>query len=252
MERRSNRKTLKAIGGTNLVIGALTATLMVAACDDPLYDPQHCSQIPQENGSNQILAIGDSITAFWSKAHFNSCQAYSDYASKEINEHIQNVALGGAELSGSYTKCIPQQYDEAVAATGSYDVVILTGGANDLWNECSVAPHETCSVKCANKLDEIADEMETLVTDIVSDGSDVIIVGYFKTRNGGLAQYNECLEKFSAQSKGLAAKSPRVSFVQTADMVKTIDASNYYPLDEVHPSIKLAQKIGKRVADALR
>ena len=111
--------------------------------------------------------------------------------------------------------------------------------------------YETCSVKCGNKLLQIADEMETMVTDIVNDGSDVIIVGYFNMRNSLFSQYNGCLAPATARDKAIAAASPHVTFVNTADMVNPNDPSAYAP-DGVHPSIAMAQKIGQRVADALR
>lgn len=249
METGTYRRLFKAIGRANLVIGAATVMLMGAACD-PLYDPQHCRQVPRDTNSVRILAVGDSITAFWSREHANSCQAYSDYASEEIHEHIENHAIGGTELSGSSGKCIPVQYQEAAEASGSYDIVVLTAGGNDLRNECPLAEHETCSVKCRNKMLELADEMETLVTDIVHDGSDVVIVGYYPMRNESYGKYNECLAQISAEYEKLAAASPRVTFVKTADLVDTADESNY-AFDEVHPSIKLTKAIGKRVAAAI-
>jgi lysophospholipase L1-like esterase len=254
MKTGTREGLLKAIGNKGWIIGALSAGLLGTACgsmDDPLYDPTHCSQVPQEIHSDRILAIGDSVTAFWSEHHMNSCQAYSDYASKEINEHIQNSAIGGTELTGSYGKCVPQQYEDATAANGPYDVVILTAGANDLKNECPLAEHETCSVKCGNKLLEIADEMEALVTDIVNDGSDVVLVGYYNMKNSIYDKYNECLATSISAYKAIAASNPHVTFVHTEDMVNPNNASDY-AVDGVHPSIATAQKIGRRVAEALR
>jgi lysophospholipase L1-like esterase len=221
-----------------------------ALIDDPLYDPAHCGEVPQETKSDRILAIGDSITAFWSEHHMNSCQAYSDYASKEIDEHIENVALGGTELSGPNGKCIPKQYEDAVAANGPYDVVILTAGGNDLKNECPLAENEPCSVKCGAKLLELAQEMEDLVTDIVRDGSDVVIVGYYPTVNQVFSKYNQCLATAMTAYETLAASNPHVTFVRTADLVDPNDGTNYV-IDGVHPSIALEQKIGNRVANAI-
>jgi hypothetical protein len=98
---------------------------------------------------------------------------------------------------------------------------------------------------------EIREEMETLVTDIVRDGSDVIIVGYYQMRNTGVYQYNECLTTAMVYYKQLAASSPHVTFVSTADVADP-DVKSNYAWDEVHPSIELAQKIGKKVAYALK
>lgn len=248
MERR-NRKGLRGIRNKGMVVGALAATLMGTACD-PLFDSQHCRQVPSESRSRRILAVGDSITAFWSEHHTNSCQAYSDYASKEINEHIDNVAIGGTELSGPNGKCIPKQYEDAAAVNGPYDIVILTAGGNDLKRECPLAGNESCTVKCRDKLLELADEMETLVTDIVRDGSEVVIVGYYSMRNKEYAKYNECLRTLMSKYESLATASPHVSFVNTSDLVDPDDATNYL-IDGVHPSIQVTRKIGKKVADAI-
>jgi len=277
MKTGPHRKSLKAIKNTGLlpgsgaglsgknsvpgkrvVIGTLLSVLIWTGCWDPLFDADHCTKVPQEVHGYKILAIGDSITAYWSKnSPFECCQSYPDFASIEINEHIQNEAVSGTRLSGE-GPTIPQQYTNAKASNGAYDLVILTGGANDLHKECDLEEGQTCSVTCGEKLLEIADEMETLVTDIVRDGSDVVIVGYYQMNelalspgeNIGLAAYNECLATIIPMYQKIADSSPHVSLIETADLVDPHDAADYFA-DGLHPSIAAAQRIGHRLASVL-
>jgi len=220
-------------------------------------DTDHCDLMPQEIKGDGILAIGDSITGWYKN---ETCgQSYSDYASIEINEYIQNEAIGGTRLSGEiagFLPSIPRQYAKATAVNGPYDVVVLTGGGNDLMHdrkagkiECKITT-QTCTESCRNKIEEIVEEMETLVTEIVRDGSDVILVGYYSIKQSTeRSWYNECVSAINSGYQEIADSSPYISFVNTMDLVDPYDASDYAP-DGLHPSISLAKKIGERVADA--
>jgi len=215
-------------------------------------DVTHCSQVPQETRSHKILAVGDSFTAYYSQKVSGCCQSYTDYASIEIDEFIRNEAIGGARLSGGPSPDIPQQYANAKAEQGLYDVVILSGGGNDLMKECPVT-NLPCSTACADKKQEIANEMDALITQMVADGSHVVLVGGVLMSNfslsAGSAWYNECwLLDTSAQD--YADAHPNVSYVNARDLANPSNRADY-GLDGIHPSISLTQKIGRRLGDAI-
>ncbi len=221
-----------------------------SGCDP--CDVTHCGQVPQETRTHKILAVGDSFTAYYSNNVSGCCQSYTDYASIEIDEYIQNEAVGGARMSGGSYLPIPQQYANAKAANGTYDLVILSGGGNDLMQECPVAA-QPCSVACAGKKQEIAQETIALITQMVADGSHVMMVGGVLTSNFSLFPdtdyYNECwLLDTSAQD--YADSHPNVSYVNARDLADQNNPADY-AIDGLHPSISLTQKIGKRVGDAL-
>ena len=69
--------------------------------------------VPQEIKADSILAIGDSITAYFSKTCSGCCQSYSDYASIQIDEYVQNEAVSGTRLSGGIYEGL--QRDDCVA-----------------------------------------------------------------------------------------------------------------------------------------
>jgi lysophospholipase L1-like esterase len=171
----------------------------------------------------------------------------------EIDEYIQNEAIGGTHLGWGIPRIfpnIPDQYANARAANdGPYDVVVLTGGGNDLRAKCKLT-RRSCTESCADKMEEIVDEMETLVTEIVRDGSDVIMVGYYPFyQSKKITWYDECFSEMNSMYQEIADTSPHVSFVSTTDLANPDNPSDYAP-DGLHPSIALTKKIGRRVADA--
>jgi lysophospholipase L1-like esterase len=196
--------------------------------------------------------VGDSFTAYYSEKVSGCCQSYTDYASIEIDEFIQNEAIGGARLSGGPSPNIPQQYANAKTAEGPFDVVILSGGGNDLMKECAVT-NLPCSIACADKKQEIADEMDALITEMVADGSHVVLVGGVLISRFSLSTasdwYNECwILDTSAQD--YADAHTNVSYVNVRDLANPNNPADY-GVDGVHPSIDLTRKIGGRLGVAL-
>ena len=213
-------------------------------------DTSHCDLIPQEINDNGILAIGDSVTAWFNDFYTDCCQSYSDYASIEIGEYIQNEARSGTMLGWGipiFLPSIPYQYAKATAANGPYDVVVLTGGGNDL-RQC-LPTRQSCTERCGGKMEQVIKDMETLVARIVRDGSDVILVGYYPFYHSApVAWYNECVAEMDSRYQEIAESSSHVTFVSTTDLANPNDPSDYD--DGLHPSIALAKRIGERVADA--
>ena len=216
-------------------------------------DTTHCSLVPQETRTHKILAVGDSFTAYYSRQVSGCCQSYTDYASIEVDEFIRNEAVGGARLSGGPYLEIPQQYDNAKAEEGPFDVVILSGGGNDLTRECAVTT-QPCSIACADKKEEIADELDSLITRMVSDGSHVVMVGGVLMSNfppsSTNAWYNECWLQDPALAQAYADARPNVTYVNARDLANPNNRADY-GLDGIHPSINLTRKIGERLGESL-
>ena len=252
-----NRKKRPRIStGRWVLIGAMMSLPFLlgagySGCDR--CDPTHCSLVPQETLDHKILAVGDSFTAYYNEKVSGCCQSYTDYASIEIGEFIRNEAIGGARLSGGPSPDIPRQYDYAKADEGPFDVVILSGGGNDLMKECAVTG-ELCSIACADKKEEIADELDALITQMVADGSHVVMVGGVPMSNFSLftasAWYNECWTEDPASGQAYADSRPNVTYVNARDLANPKRRADY-GLDGVHPSISLTRKIGERLAGAL-
>jgi len=222
-----------------------------SGCDP--CDTGHCNLVPQETRAHKILAVGDSFTAYYSQKVSGCCQSYTDYASIEIDEFIRNEALGGTRLSGGPSPTIPQQYANTMADNGPYDVIILSGGGNDLMKECAVTS-QPCSIACADKKEEINDELDALITRMVSDGSHVVMVGGVLMSNFSLSStnswYNECWLLDPASAQAYADSHPNVSYVNARDLANPDNPADY-AVDGVHPSISLTRKIGKRVGSVL-
>jgi lysophospholipase L1-like esterase len=252
---KSETRVRGALKGKGAFIGVMiTLPFLLGAgwsgCDP--CDTGHCALVPQETRTHKILAVGDSFTAYYSRKVSGCCQSYTDYASIEIDEFIQNEALGGTRISGGPSPTIPQQYADAVADNGPYDVVILAGGGNDLTRECPVTS-QPCSIACASKKQEITDEMDALITQMVADGSHVLLVGGVLSSVFSLSPtsewYNECW-LLDTSGQDYADSHPNVTYVSSRDLANPNDRADY-GVDGIHPSIRLTQKIGKRVGDAL-
>jgi lysophospholipase L1-like esterase len=252
---KSEKRARDAFRGKRVFIGVMISLPFLlgagwSGCDR--CDTGHCNLVPQETRADKILAVGDSFTAYYSRKVSGCCQSYTDYASIEIDEFIQNEAVGGTQISGGPSPTIPQQYANAMADNGPYDVVILAGGGNDLTRECPVTS-QPCSIACAPKKQEIADEMGALITQMVADGSHVLLVGGVLSSVFSLSPtsewYNECW-LLDTSGRDYADSHPNVTYVSSRDLANPNGRADY-GIDGVHPSISLTQKIGKRVGGVL-
>jgi lysophospholipase L1-like esterase len=202
----------------------------------------------QEDAS--FLAIGDSILGI----HQSHCQAIPHHAGLDVGLYVQNDAVIGRRMSysdGTPTD-IPAQYDAGLP----WDWVAITGGANDLYQEClcyeTDVDHEQ---ECQQLLDQLADpgagsgEMLDLITAIRDDAANdatILLVGYYPfVENTGWEGCRDELQELSTRYQQIAAADPDVLFIDpTSVMDATLYPDHFMP-DGVHPSPYGADAVGE-------
>jgi hypothetical protein len=99
-----------------------------------------------------------------------SMQPYRNYA-------VQGVMM---LMSDSFGPAIPTQYPQAKAANPDIKTVVMTGGGNDIiQNSTLQADCQMGGAMCKMTLDEIGDALNTLWTQMATDGvQDIVYVNY--------------------------------------------------------------------------
>lgn len=197
----------------------------------------------------RILAIGDSVI-WWNADQGGSI---ADAVSADLGEPVVNLAVPGAAVSHPDADMAVEGLDiRAQYLSRDWDWVLLGGGANDLGDEGDARG-------CAVVLDELlsADgrrgEIPELVDRIRSDGARVIALGYYElpAREEESGFCGDSLSALNRRVDAMAALSSDVLFVAMADVVSPADPKAY-DRDGIHPSARASQRIGRKIAHAIR
>jgi len=205
----------------------------------------------QEDASFQ--AIGDSILGI----HKGNCQTIPHHAGLDVDLYNRNDAVIGRRMSypGGIPTDIPAQYDAGLP----WDWVAITGGANDLYQECSCwetdVDHEQ---ECQDLLDQLADpaagtgEMIDLITTIQDDAANdatILLVGYYPfVANTAWEGCRDELEELSSRYQDIAAADPDVAYIDLAPVMDPTLYPDHFMPDGVHPSPYGADAVGELLA----
>lgn len=186
----------------------------------------------------RILAVGDSVLAW----HAWTGRDIPSQMGEALGAAVENRAVSGARfVNAPDRRSVMAQY-----APGSWDVVLMNGGANDLLALCG------CSA-CDSILDRlISADLTGAVPEFVDrarqGGAEVIWMGYYASyRSGRFAGCRPYLVEFDARMARLAARTPGLVFVDSEDVIDAGDRS-LFALDGIHPSPKAARRIGAFLA----
>ncbi|MEM7158808.1 MAG: SGNH/GDSL hydrolase family protein [Myxococcota bacterium] len=170
--------------------------------------------------------IGDSVFV----SNVDECADVGDFVGRTFGERVEVQAVGGTELGGGKDG-IPGQY-----IPGGWEWVIVDGGANDLGNICDC----DCS---AEQLDALASAdaseglMVELVDQIVGDGSQVVLLGYYEAMPD--SEFGPCIDEqtiLSDRYAAIADARPEVVFVDGRELMDPESTPVAYQEDGVHPS----------------
>ena len=191
----------------------------------------------------RILAIGDSILAWhkWTGRDIPSVMG------RALDGEVVNDAVAGARFSNRSGVGRAVGFDiRAQYTSGSWDVVVMNGGANDMLSDCKCA-------RCDTVLDELITpnlrgEVPAFITRVLADGGRVIWMGYYASAR--LGPFDGCrpyLVEYDARIARLAAKTANLTFVDSEDVV---DPQNrrHFAFDGIHPSALGARRIGTYLA----
>lgn len=208
----------------------------------------------QEDASFQ--AIGDSILGI----HGGLCQTIPHHAGLDVDLYNRNDAVIGRRMSypDGVTTDIPDQYAEGLP----WDWVAITGGANDLYQEClcweTDVDHEQ---ECQDLLDELAepgagtgemlDLIATIQADVANDAT-VLLVGYYPfVENTAWEGCRDELDELSSRYQQIAAADPTVVFIDPSPVMDPLLYPEHFMPDGVHPSPYGADAVGALLAAEL-
>ena len=217
---------------------ALALMLALAACTVPRVGAKDAP----------ILVIGDSIL-MWNGWRGGDA---AHHISRTLGVPVENRAVADAHISTPrgrklLGRDIAKQYEG-----GRYEWVVLTGGGNDLGNECG------CN-GCAAVLDALisddgqSGEIPDLVRRIRADGARVLYATYYGASGRGGA-YDICAEEFvtlAARAERMSEAIPGVRHLSLAGVIGSADPSDY-ARDDIHPSPSGSRKIGEAAAAVIR
>lgn len=197
-----------------------------------------------------ILAIGDSIF------EYNAIQKASipDVVGETLGVSVVNRSMAGAYFANPDSGAADSGLDiRAQYREGAWEWVVVTGGGNDLNDLCGCG-------ECDSVLDALiaadgtSGEIPDLVRNIVSDGANVMLVGYYDARSDADFGFDRCGDEVAELRRRMeltAGRTDGVWFVSAADVVST-DDTEAYAEDRVHPSVVGSELVGAHVAAAIQ
>ncbi|WP_424975304.1 SGNH/GDSL hydrolase family protein [Dinoroseobacter sp. S124A] len=191
----------------------------------------------------KIQVVGDSVMTW------NGRNAIPEVIARALGEPVDNNARAGARLTRS---SLIARSVEAQFRRGSWDWVIVNGGANDLNRNCGC---NRCDAEIAAMIsaDGQRGTWPDLVAGLRAGGAErVMIVGYYgPTGRGG--RTDRCADELAivdARLSQLAAAREGVFFVD-ADPVMGPRTPELFSSDLIHPNARGSAVIGAHVAEAL-
>ena len=201
-----------------------------------------CSKGDDFPSDATMIAIGDSFLD-WNRDEERSIP---DVVGRELNQVMGNASISGAMVLGGGGGAIPNQY-----RNGPWTWVVFNGGGNDLTDECGCTD-------CDAVMDELlsADGSSGALYRIAeraeSDGANAVVVGYMNLPREA-EESPECddeLIELRTRKEAMANQMANVLFVDASDVMDGTDL-RYYDSDNLHPSIRGSQAVGKLIADAI-
>ncbi|MBD3664855.1 SGNH/GDSL hydrolase family protein [Sulfitobacter aestuariivivens] len=207
---------------------------------------------PQHSEAEQplrVLVMGDSLmTTNGSKG-----TAVPQLLQTTLNADVKSQATTGARfayalpVTGALGFNIAKQWRQ-----GSWDVVVMNGGGNDLWLGCGCG---RCDRRLAKLISPSGDAglIPSAVARARSSGAHVIYVGYLRSPGFG-SPIESCKvwgDRLEMRLAIMANRSSGVTFLSLADMVPTGDRS-FHAADRIHPSSKGSRAIAARIVSTIR
>lgn len=193
--------------------------------------------------SPRIQVIGDSVMTW------NGDNAIPEVMARVLDEDVDNNARAGARLTRSnlLVRSVENQF-----RPGTWDWVVVNGGANDLNRDCRCA-------SCAREIDALISQdgtrglWPTLISQLTVGGAqNVMILGYYgPTGRGG--RTDRCADELAivdTRLDRLARTQSGVHFVD-ADPVMGPHTPEFFSSDLIHPNARGSRAIGTLVAEEI-
>lgn len=203
--------------------------------------------------SSRYLTIGDSIVAEngW------DCQGIAGHLSLELDTYVEDrSAIGWPLSSPGGTDDVINQYEP-----GPWEWVVISGGANDLFQECGCNGWWVSDDRCQEVLDELvrpeqrSGDLYQIIDRARGDGAKVIIVGYYSVPDDAVLNFDQCSPygtELVRRYAAVAEAEEGVSFLDAAELMTFESHPTWYKDDHVHPTPRGSEALASAVAQIIR
>ena len=187
------------------------------------------------------MAIGDSIM------DWNGADSIPARLSRELGVPVDDRSVAGARIRSSAAERSSGLDIRAQLGKDRPDIVVMTGGGNDLGEACG------CESGCAAVVETLLSrdgrgELGNFLRDVVSDGTDVYVLGYANPPVGG-NEFSGCIPHLRSLAERLDAVQG-VTHVPVHHVIDPADSS-FYDADRVHPSPRGSSVMARLLASAI-
>ena len=178
-------------------------------------------------------------------------QSIPQVLARKSDYTVKNRAASGASFARGSDPSDPRKAIVAQYEPGSWDWVIVNGGANDLLFGCGCAT-------CKRKLNQIISEdaksgiLPDLISRIRADGARVLIMGYYQgnARPNLFSRCERVVKELVGRQRILAKQEDGVEFMSPTPAVDPQNRS-HFAFDGVHLSIRGTRRVGALLAKTL-
>lgn len=193
----------------------------------------------------RVLVLGDSILA-WNTLRGQSIPQQLD---RYRGVSVRNRAASGAVFSGN-SGVLGREIRRRLPR-GTWDVIILNGGANDLRNECACARCDGVLNRMIS-VDGRRGEIPAFLDLLGTRAPRVIWVDYYpgSIRGGPFAACTDELDLLTQRLKATAQLRRHVTYVDASDVYDPRDLT-LYARDLVHPTPKGGARVAALLAQVI-
>ncbi len=191
--------------------------------------------------AQDIIAIGDSIM------DWNGAQSIPAQLSRELGVPVDDRSLSGSQVRAGFWNRRQGLDIRAQLGGDRPDIVVMTGGGNDLGEGCG------CREGCAEEVEALLTDdgggaFGDFLSDVVADGTQVFVLGYPDPPVGG-NDFSGCVADLRVLADRLDAMEG-VTLVPVHQVIDPADMS-FYDADRVHPSIRGSSVMAELLASAI-
>ena len=247
------RQTYSAIILAALALGA--ASLATGCYEDQCPALDTLPGSPDSGETASILAVGDSIMAM----NGQICQGVAGHAGLDLSRYVEDHSVGGRRLDH------PDSDDDIMGQyePGPWEWVIMTGGGNDMLQECGCNVDGHDEQGCWDTLDSLLDpeagtgeilDFLAMVRDDEANAATVLLLGYYDFTEHSVANFDGCnayLPELNARYEALAEQEDDLVFLSTAELMDLEAHPERIFIDGIHPSVEGSAALGTLVAETI-
>ncbi|TFL20084.1 SGNH/GDSL hydrolase family protein [Jannaschia formosa] len=194
-----------------------------------------------------ILAIGDSVMAW------NGDRGIPEATAEALGRPLRDASQSLARISNPNPVASALGFDiSRQPPPGAWDWVILTGGGNDIRDDCATSRADAARDALIDP--DLTGEIPALIARLRAQGSKVAVVGYYDGAEASPTGFTPCQPEFDIMNRrfaALAARDPGFVFLDAGEVIDPADLDLYAP-DLVHPSPRGSALIGAALAARMR